>query len=136
MAKAGQRGPFSRRLQELEEEERLLRQSMKDVSRHLRKLERGEAEAVQARASSGWGARSAQPAATPPDDPSPTLQEAVEAPRQSDPRGNERFASYFASGSFVKTKPLARARRNQRNRAVFMLIVVILAAYIVFHVVF
>ena len=136
MAKAEQRGPFSRRLQELEEEERLLRQSMKDVSRHLRKLERGEAEAVQARSSPGWGARPAQPVAEPPGDPPPALQQAVETPRQADPRGNERFASYFASGSFVKTKPLARARRNQRNRAIFIMIVVILAAYIVFHVVF
>lgn len=41
----------------------------------------------------------------------------------------EKLASYLASGSFGKSGSLSRERRIQRNKAIFMLIVAILAIF-------
>jgi hypothetical protein len=50
-------------------------------------------------------------------------------------RGDERFASYFATGGFKSPMPGRQERAVQRNKAIFMLILVVIAAYIVFHLV-
>lgn len=133
-------GSLARRLRQLEEEERLLRQSMKDVNRQLRKLERGAADAYDSKPSA-WTARNAAPPEAPPQEV-PREQPVPEAPpvemavRRPATRSNDRFANYFASGSFVKTRPLGRERRVQRNKAIFMMIFVLLVGYLVYHLVF
>lgn len=129
MATLQRDGALSRRLRELEEEERRLRQSMKDVSRHLRKLERGEADAHSAYRPPPPSAPDAQPVQAPP-------PQRVETSQGTSPRGDQRFASYFTSGSFVKTKPLARVRRTQRNQAILLAIFAALAAFIVIRIIF
>jgi len=50
--------------------------------------------------------------------------------------GNERFASYFSSGSFLGGPPLRQEKNVQRNKAVFMLVVVAIVFFIVFQLVF
>jgi hypothetical protein len=113
---------LARRLRELEEEERRLRQSMKQINRQLRRLERGAPEVFDARA-----------VAPPPSAPPP--QTAPPA-RRPDPTEDKRFANYFASGSFVTTRPLGRERRVQRNKAIFLLIFALLMGYLVYHLIF
>jgi hypothetical protein len=49
---------------------------------------------------------------------------------------NERFASYLASGSFGKARPLSKERKLQRNKAIFMLIVVLLLAFVLYKALF
>ncbi len=119
---------LARRLRELEEEERRLRQNMKNVSRQLRRLERGASEPFDSRV----------PAETraPAQDPMPRPQEAAPSGRRAEPSEDKRFANYFASGSFVKTRPLGRERRVQRNKAIFLLIFVLLMGYLVYHLIF
>jgi hypothetical protein len=58
------------------------------------------------------------------------------APGRSGFQKNERFASYLASGSFGKTKPLGKTRRVQRNKALFMLAVVLLLAFVLYKAFF
>lgn len=48
----------------------------------------------------------------------------------------ERFANYFSSGSFGKTKPLGHEKRLQRNKAVFMVIFVLIVGYVFYRVFF
>ncbi len=126
---------LARRLRELEEEERRVRQTMKDVNRKLRRLERGAPVALEPRPP-----MEAQPLQTPsPRDPEQPLRPATGAvtstPRLG-PSEDKRFANYFASGSFVKPRPLGRERRVQRNKAIFLLMFALLMAYLVYHLVF
>lgn len=48
---------------------------------------------------------------------------------------DNRFLNYFASGSFVG-RPPAQARRVQRNKAIFMLLIVALFGFILFKLLF
>lgn len=48
----------------------------------------------------------------------------------------ERFANYFSSGSFGKTRPLGYEKRLQRNKAIFMVIFVVIVAYVMYRVFF
>ncbi len=62
----------------------------------------------------------------------------VRPPGGRPPRGSgedkQRFASYF-SGSFIGARPLREERRVQRNRAIVMMFVVAVAAYVVYSLV-
>ncbi|HMP75550.1 MAG TPA: hypothetical protein PKE12_04560 [Kiritimatiellia bacterium] len=137
MATSGKEGSLARRLRELEEEERRLRQSMKEVNRHMRKIERGAADSFESRTAA---ALRAPPPAAPETAPTQAEVETVAgrpaAPRRVGPRESDKFASYFSSGSFVKPRTLGRERRVQRNKAIFMLIFVGLVGYLVYHLVF
>lgn len=76
--------------------------------------------------------------------PAPRAEPEPVQPRQTRPadgrpaRGpfedKQRFASYF-SGSFIGARPLREERRVQRNRAIVMMFVVAVAAYIVYSLV-
>ena len=49
----------------------------------------------------------------------------------------KQFASYLASGSFGKTsRPLSQEKKLQRNKAIFMLVFALLAAFVVFRMIF
>ena len=49
---------------------------------------------------------------------------------------NQRFASYFSSGNFLGGRPMKQEKSVQRNKAVFMIVVVIIVAFSVFRLVF
>jgi hypothetical protein len=51
-------------------------------------------------------------------------------------RGDERFVSYFSSGSFGKARPLSQERRLQRNKAIMMIVFVIIVAFILYRAIF
>ena len=136
MATSGREGALARRLRELEEEERRLNQSMKEVNRHMRKLERGAADVFEARTAPSPRPAPVQEPELSPVGEEPLAPRAGAAPRRAAPRGSEKFASYFASGSFVKPRPLGRERRVQRNKAIFMLVFVLIVGYLVYHLIF
>ncbi|MBP7831297.1 MAG: hypothetical protein KA248_15420 [Kiritimatiellae bacterium] len=49
---------------------------------------------------------------------------------------DERFTNYFASGSFVGSPPAKGEGRVQRNKAVFMILIVIVVGFILYRLVF
>jgi hypothetical protein len=117
--------PVERKLKDIEREKKRLRDEMKHLSRALR---RGDAITMHT-----------------PDAPSAPLHSLprstgyVEPMSSSDKtvpvRGDERFASYFATGGFKSPMPGRQERAVQRNKAIFMLILVSIAGYIVFKLV-
>ena len=48
---------------------------------------------------------------------------------------DQRFAQYFSSGNFLGGRPLRQEKSVQRNKAVFMIVVVIIFAFSVFRLV-
>lgn len=48
---------------------------------------------------------------------------------------DQRFANYFSSGNFLGGRPMKQEKSVQRNKAVFMILVVIVVAFIVFRLV-
>ncbi len=77
-----------------------------------------------------------------PSAPSPAFQSAPVAPGASSdfqvPKvvPDQRFATYFGSGSLHSVRPLRQERRTQRNRALFMLGMALFVLYVVYHVIF
>lgn len=49
---------------------------------------------------------------------------------------DQRFATYFGSGSLHSVRPLRQERRVQRNKALFMMGMALLLLYILYHVIF
>lgn len=142
MTKAGAaRKPFDDRLVALDRELRELRKT-------IRGLERGDTppEAI-ARA----GRRTPRPRPAPAPAPEQAGRAAGEdlfayaqrRDQQGEPpsagpsraagtlRDKQKFASYFTSGTFIRSRPLRQERRLQRNKAIFMLFVVVLVAFVV-----
>ncbi len=141
MTASSREGLLARRIRELEEEERRLRQSMKDVNRHLRKLERGAPDSYDGR-TAAW------PPGPSPVAPEVAIEEGATRPTgavrpsaepagaRPEPRADKKFASYFSSGSFAETRPLGRERKQQRSRAILMVIFVLLVGFLVYHLIF
>ncbi len=48
--------------------------------------------------------------------------------------GDERFSNYFSAGGFKSPMPARQERSVQRNKAIFMIVLVILVGYIIFQV--
>ena len=123
----------------------------------------GEARATLARLLGGGSARKPEPAATPVAVAEPVEQElnlglpgqAPTAPgahnwapqqqprirtipeaRKAQVKDSGRFANYFASGSFGRNRPMAQEKKVQRNKAVFMLIFVLLFGSILVKLIF
>ena len=48
---------------------------------------------------------------------------------------DQRFANYFSSGNFLGGRPMKQEKSVQRNKAVFMIVVVIVVAFSVFRLV-
>ena len=72
---------------------------------------------------------------------SPVRPESAEPPSETDiqgpkPRqavsGDKRFANYFTSGTFITPRPLRTEKNVQRNKAVFMVILLVLVGLWVF----
>lgn len=146
MPRLEKEGALARRLRALEEEERLVRQSLKDISRRMRKLERGQPVELPEPRTAPWrGApepivpeslQPVEPIQQPIHEPLPT---SIPPPggRRPAARESDRFANYFA-GHFQRgaVRPLNRERRVQRNKAIFMLIFVALVGYLVYRMIF
>lgn len=162
MRKTVQETPLSRRMRELEEEERALQQHMRSLARAARKggqplgstLAAGARQAPHARSAADAGAmaspepmpeesnvgegREPSPAAQPSPRPAPMASSTpanVLHPRRAAPEDG-RFTKYFASGSFGKSRPLGHEKRLQRNKAIFMVIFVILVGSVVYRLFF
>lgn len=125
---------LARRLRELEEEERRIRQTMKEVNRKLRRLERGAPVALEPRAQTERTPIHEEPPRQAPESVRPAP--AAPVSKRLDPSEDKRFANYFASGSFVRQRPLGRERRVQRNKAIFLLMFAIIMGYLVYHLIF
>lgn len=147
MRKSEQESPLARRLRELEEEERALQQHVKEVTRKARKMESLTSEPGLSRTEPRLASSVPRPGAPPPEPvaepepvevtppPRPAPAPGM-APRNPSPRETDRFANYFASGSFGKSRPMVRERRVMRNKAIFMLILVALVAFLVYRLAF
>ncbi|HPG01082.1 MAG TPA: hypothetical protein PLE77_13565 [Kiritimatiellia bacterium] len=61
----------------------------------------------------------------------------ADAQRQRAGSKDERFANYFSSGNFLgASKPLKQEKNVQRNKAIFMVVIVVLVAFSVFRLMF
>jgi predicted nucleic acid-binding Zn ribbon protein len=144
------KSPYERRIRELEKERELLQRNIKSVAKNLSKSGVDPVEAAERMARLPPPREYQKP-------PEPSLSSiqlqslptAREVPAQhftAPPREpaaaasvsakvvskDERFASYFSSGSFGKAGPLSHERKVQRNRAIFMILVVALVAFLVY----
>lgn len=139
MPPAEREGQLGRRLRQLEEEEKQLRQSMKQLNRELRKLERGATDEIDPRLLKRTSAPEpeSEPAASaPPPAPSGLPVRSMPGVRKSAAPEDERFVTYFASGFERPPRAVGRARQVQRNKAIFMLIFVLLVGYLVYRLTF
>lgn len=145
---------LGRRLKELRKERELLREDIRTLSRVLKSEEPVQA-LPKLKSESAREARvvppqrrdpvkAARPLPPPPPEPQPPrMTPETAAGAMGDPRktaavsNDERFANYFSSGGFLgKHVPLRQERSVQRNKAIFMIVVVIVVAFIVYqHVV-
>ena len=127
--------------QELDQRLKDLDRQLRDVQRNLRLAEKGRSLAAPSAATRSLPARPApDPAYAPPAAPeSAARNPAAVAPSfASAPNPMEdkrRFANYF-SGSIIAPRPLKHQRRKLRNRAMFMLAVVIGAALLLLRMLF
>ena len=65
-----------------------------------------------------------------------SLPESGAGPKNKAVMKDQRFANYFSSGGFLGGRPMKQEKSVQRNKAVFMLVVVIVVAFSVFRLVF
>lgn len=130
-----------RRLREIQEEERRLRQHIREVNRALRRLERGEPTDLPIPAAAVSTPAPSAPAAWPkksgPALQGPPVSGTVSAPaRVGGGYRDQRFFQYLSTGSFGAARPLARERRIQRNKAIFLLLIAGLLGYLVYRLLF
>ena len=148
MARQESESPLARRLRELEEEEKALQHHLKEVTRKARRMESLTGEPGLTRTEPRVASTVPRPGAPTPAAPVDVVVPVEEvpppparpapgmAPRNPGPRETERFANYFANGSFGKARPLGRERRVMRNKAIFMLVLVLLASFLLYRLVF
>ena len=77
-----------------------------------------------------------QAAGNSPHEIGPSLPGPVGGPKNKAVMKNHRFASYFSSGNFLGGRPLKQEKSVQRNKAVFMIIFVIIVMFSVYRLVF
>jgi hypothetical protein len=77
-----------------------------------------------------------QTAGKPPNWIGQSLPGPAGSPKNKAVMKNHRFASYFSSGNFLGGRPMKKEKNVQRNKAVFMIIVVIIFMFSVYHLVF
>ena len=72
-----------------------------------------------------------------PDAPSPRASRVTEpTPKAGHLLQDDRFTNYFSSGSFVGTRPSKGEGRVQRNKAIFMIVVVVVFGFILYSLIF
>ncbi|MFH0908593.1 MAG: hypothetical protein V1929_07515 [bacterium] len=141
--------PYERRIRELQKERELLQRNIKSVARTLSKTGVDPVGAAERMARlpppreyqkppgpplSSVQLQALQSAREIPSQPSAaTEREVAPVPTRKPASKDERFANYFSSGSFGKAGPLSRERKLQRNRAIFMILVVALAAFLLYR---
>jgi hypothetical protein len=64
-----------------------------------------------------------------------SLPEPSSGPKNKAVMKDQRFANYFSSGNFLGSRPMKQEKSVQRNKAVFMIVVVIVVAFSVFRLV-
>ena len=62
-----------------------------------------------------------------------SLPEPSGGPKNKAVMKDQRFANYFSSGNFLGGRPMKQEKSVQRNKAVFMVVVVIVVAFSVFR---
>lgn len=174
MARPGKPSLFDRKLQDLEQRQRLVQNDIQSLSKSMPKIvEGGKIPTLLSRTPETRPPTRAVPP-TPPlaAEDVPTVREppapkpadrvfgnlapiktdsadAVSAPagdrhleplvvdtRRLPPLTTPKFANYLASGSFGNSRPLAQERRIQRNKAIFMVVVLVLALMVVLRFIF
>lgn len=133
--------PLERKLRELELEKDRVHNEIKSLAKAMKKGDL-PSPAPRPAPSSGVAPRPAQgplPAESPESpvdqDPPTEARHPLGIPRKASVYGDERFASYFSTGGF-KSSPLpARQDRSvQRNKAIFMVVLVVVVGYIIYSV--
>lgn len=72
-----------------------------------------------------------QAAGFPPKVIGQSLPEPTGGPKNKAVMKDQRFANYFSSGNFLGGRPMKQEKSVQRNKAVFMIVVVIVVTFIV-----
>jgi hypothetical protein len=134
-----------RRLRELEEEKELVRKDIRTLSKALKNREefagvprlKSSSPAVTARRSAAAAPAPGPAPAAAPEEPRPRemLDEGAAALRAkgSPVSKDSRFTNYFQVDTAQGRRPLRQEKSVQRNKAIFMLVIVLLAAYIVYR---
>lgn len=156
-ASSGKKTFFERRLKELEKESKLVRSDIHSLSRVLEKPEDADVPKLKSRSEPpripppSRPDPVTRPAERPPAEPGdlftaarapgPRLRRPGTPPIPAEPlpvarpkpaAADDRFVNYFATGSFVGGGAPPEARRVQRNKAIFMLLLVVLFAIILY----
>jgi len=116
---SGNSSPLERKLRELAKEEERVRKELKNLSKALKKGEPLPTPPVpkQTRVSTPKTESSA-----PDNEPSSKTRVYQD----------ERFANYFTTGGFKSAVPLRRDAKVQRNKAIFMIVLIVLLGYILY----
>ncbi len=145
---------FERKLKEIEREKRRVQQEIKSLSRALKKgdlpppasatrvpmREKLLADAPPEGASRTQEAEAGELFAWSKDNDPAKSEEAEEKPALGSPLmaekkkpvyGDERFGNYFSAGGFKSPMPGRQERSIQRNKAIFMVVLVIVVGYII-----
>ncbi len=148
-----QESSFERKLKEIEREKRRIEHDIKSLSKAMK---RGELPPppTPPRAAPSPGPRPTTGQPAPKDsagewgamhkekEAGHTSEEAHRAPlgsplvpeKKMPVYGDERFTNYFSAGGFKSPMPARQERSIQRNKAVFMVVLVIIIGYIIFTV--
>lgn len=110
--------PLNRRLAEIERERRRLEREMRSLNRTKSGCKTAPPTTTErGQEARGSGIR-------------PQVESRERSPSHRGP-SVERLNHYLSSGSFGKCRPLRHERAKQRNRAIFMIIVVLVAIFII-----
>ena len=124
---------LDRRLQEIQKERSSVRGHIKSVTKTIETRRSTPAPDPTAR-----GTRAPVPMAYgshPADPTSPNDGVLSESSHRRQTPYDRRFFNFFARGSFEGSLPLRQEKRVQRNKAIFMLAVVAVVAFVVFKLV-
>lgn len=144
--------PLEQRLRELEREQRQLQSAARTLSNALRNPTRlGDAlkRTAQTERPKPPVARRDPAAPAPPSSTETpdelfswerkergasgtTLFPAAAPPGRAPVQGDQRFASYFLAGGLMGPRPLRQAKSVQRNKAIFMIVIVLVVAFLVY----
>lgn len=138
---------LERRLNKINQESQLLRDDIKTISRALRKQGDfrelpGLKSTPTLRPSGGAGAPQEQkrkgaagPSQKTRAGKASRVKKTGARTRASRRGSSKRFANYFSAGSIVAATPLRQEKSVQRNKAIFMVVFVVLVSFVVLRLV-